>query len=894
MKQIKLFLAGLMVVTSLALFAQGPTPYLTFRLADPVILPGGANPDTLMFTVEVKCDTLNTYHTDLAVYLNYNTDAFGTNIVAAGGISIERAGLTSGELVPGFPYYNFLPAADNSSNIVAWGTEAAFGPPYSISTLNTVLLDYQPAFNVKMVILDNTEFAGITFQPPLMSGSQFYVLDPPAAIPSQYNENGFEDDLSGFPLFEIVLMLSEIADPETPDANAKFVEIYNPMADALDFSFVDIYLNKESNGGSSHDSIELTGTIAAGGTYVVAFDDVEFTTKYGFAPDLDGGFAASGNGDDSYTITSNGGFFTGTLMDIFGVIGVDGTDEPWEYTDTKAVRKYNIIVPNTTFTLNEWVIGPKGANPGSGTLVAYAADMTPKTHRATVTWDGSTSQAWRDKTNWTPEYIPDAAHNVVINTGPGAEIGETTYAYCNDLTVSGVTRAGAYLTILSSPTGDGSLVTFGTVSGNVDVEKYLPADRWNYVTPPVTGALAEVFIHTWMYTYDETTGDWGAFIVPETTPLDVFRGYADWTSSINKWSQYEPPLGDTTTMYNNLPLNYGPYNAGLIYASGTQGDGYNFMGNPYVASIDWEASTGWDKTGLASDGFVIWNGTMNATYVSGSGGTNGASQYIPPQQGFFVQTVPAGGTFGLDDDVKVHSEQAFLKDGQIFANRLSVKLIDGELSDETVIYFNENATAGKDYSYDADKSFAPKFDYNPDGTVIRHRNQIYTMAEGVKRAINTFNNIDETPVVEMGVLIAVEGELTINVSNIESFDPSTPIFLEDTKAEVIINLRESSTYTFTASPEDDARFKVHFADPLSIEDPANAEVYGIYSYNRDVYVNFTGDRGEIVIYNIMGQEVYRSVAAKGLNKITLTTGNAAYIVKVVSDNSIASEKVFIR
>lgn len=894
MKQIKLLLAGFLMISSLALFAQGPSPYLTWRLADPVILDGGANPDTLQFTVEVKCDVMDTYQTDLTLYLDYNTTAFGSGIVAAGGIVIEKTGLTGGELLPGFPFYNLLPIADNTTSKVAFGTEAAFTFPYNISTLNMVDTDYLPAFIVKMVIVDNTVLAGITFDDVLMSGSQFYVLDPPAAIPSQYGDNGFDGDLSNFPLFDVELMMSEIADPETPAANAKFVEIYNPMATVIDFSFVDIYLNKESNGGPTTDSVKLTGTLAPGGTYTVAFNPTDFQTAYGFAPDLDGGFAASGNGDDSYILTSGGGLFTGTLIDIFGELGVDGTDEEWEYTDTKAVRKFDVTAPNATFTLNEWVIGPKGFNPGSGSLVAFADDMTPGTHRGTVTWDGSSSQDWRDKTNWTPEYIPDAAHNVVITTAPGAEVDEDTYAYCNDLTIGGA-RAGAYLTILSTPTGDGSLVTFGTVTGNADVEKYLPADRWNYITPPVTGALADVFLHTWMYTYDETTGEWGAFIVPETTPLDEFRGYADWTSSINEWSQFEPPLGDTTTMYNNLPLNFGPYSETLAYGSGSQGDGYNFMGNPYVASIDWEAPAGWDKSGLASDGFVIWEGSMNAQYVSGTGGTNGASRYIPPQQGFFVQTIPAGGTFGLDDDVKVHSEQDFLKDEQIVADRLSLTITNGQLTDETVIHFNVNATAGKDFSYDSDKYLAPTVDYNPDGTVLRVRNQIYSVSDNVKRAINTFNNINETPAVTVGILVGEEGELTINALNIESFDATTPIFLEDQKEELFINLRDNSSYTFTASPEDDEnRFKVHFADPLGIDDPANTDVYSIYAYNKDVYVNFNGDRGEIVIYNVMGQEVYRSVAAKGLNKITLVNGNAAYIVKVVSDNSVTSEKVFIR
>ncbi len=90
------------------------------------------------------------------------------------------------------------------------------------------------------------------------------------------------------------------------------------------------------------------------------------------------------------------------------------------------------------------------------------------------------------------------------------------------------------------------------------------------------------------------------------------------------------------------------------------------------------------------------------------------------------------------------------------------------------------------------------------------------------------------------------------------------------------------------------RFIVHFTDQLGIDDPVNADVNNIYAFNKDVYVNFTGQNGAIFIYNLMGQKVYQGVASNGLNKITLEKGNAAYIVKVISDNTIVSEKVFLR
>ena len=59
-------------------------------------------------------------------------------------------------------------------------------------------------------------------------------------------------------------------------------------------------------------------------------------------------------------------------------------------------------------------------------------------------------------------------------------------------------------------------------------------------------------------------------------------------------------------------------------------------------------------------------------------------------------------------------------------------------------------------------------------------------------------------------------------------------------------------------------------------------------------MNFNGQNGEIVIYNLLGQEVTRKTAVNGLNKISLTQGNAAYIVKVISDQAVVCQKVFVQ
>ena len=425
------------------------------------------------------------------------------------------------------------------------------------------------------------------------------------------------------------------------------------------------------------------------------------------------------------------------------------------------------------------------------------------------------------------------------------------------------------------------MITYGTVTGTASAQRFLGADRYWYVTQPVSSAVAGVFLHTWLFSYDETAGDWTPFIVPEATPLNVMQGYAVWTSSLNSWDPDLDPIGDTTVAFEGV-LNTGAQSTALTYtaAGSTYGDGWNFVGNSYPSAADWDA-TGWTKTGLALDAYHVWNGTTYASWTVGGPGTNGATEFIPAGQGFFVQT-NAAGTLGMTDDVRAHSSQAFFKSEGSMANLLRLTISNGEVSDETVIYFNDNATAGLDYSYDATKLLAPAAP------------QAYTMIDDRKMAINTFNNYGETSAVNMGINAPEAGEFTITAANIESFDAGTPIYLEDLITGDYVNLREVSSYSFNNEEGTTERFIVHFSNTQGVDDPANAQISNIYSYDREVYVNFTGTTGEISIYNILGQEVSTTAASNGLNILSVPQGNSVYIVKVVSDNVNVTKKVFVK
>ncbi|MEZ5147887.1 MAG: T9SS type A sorting domain-containing protein [Bacteroidales bacterium] len=70
----------------------------------------------------------------------------------------------------------------------------------------------------------------------------------------------------------------------------------------------------------------------------------------------------------------------------------------------------------------------------------------------------------------------------------------------------------------------------------------------------------------------------------------------------------------------------------------------------------------------------------------------------------------------------------------------------------------------------------------------------------------------------------------------------------------------------------------------------------IYSYNSSVYVkNVTDASASITVSNIAGQSVYSGkLENTPVNKIDLNLNTGYYVISVVTDSGISTEKVFIK
>ena len=168
------------------------------------------------------------------------------------------------------------------------------------------------------------------------------------------------------------IIISEIVDAPLPGGLPKFVELTNTGTTSVDLSAYSIgnYSNGSTTLGGGASTV-LSGMLAAGDSYVISYENGDspgmglFFDTYGFDPDTFD-LGAFINGDDVVALflgAATGDGSDATLVDQYGVVGVDGTGEAWEYTDGYSFRNADITSGSsalTPFDTAQWTIG--GAN----------------------------------------------------------------------------------------------------------------------------------------------------------------------------------------------------------------------------------------------------------------------------------------------------------------------------------------------------------------------------------------------------------------------------------------------------------------------------------------------------------------------------------------------------
>jgi cysteine-rich repeat protein len=153
-----------------------------------------------------------------------------------------------------------------------------------------------------------------------------------------------------------LLLITELADPDNYKAlgYARYVELFNHGLDPLDLDDgwqLQRYTNSLPN---PQDPVPLHGVVSARGYFVACARASVFLPVYNTTCDQDMGLhgPAHSNGDDQILLINP----AGQTVDIFGVIGEDGTGTPHNFQSGRAARSPFVKEPSPVWYRSQWLV----------------------------------------------------------------------------------------------------------------------------------------------------------------------------------------------------------------------------------------------------------------------------------------------------------------------------------------------------------------------------------------------------------------------------------------------------------------------------------------------------------------------------------------------------------
>lgn len=482
-------------------------------------------------------------------------------------------------------------------------------------------------------------------------------------------------------------------------------------------------------------------------------------------------------------------------------------------------------------------------------------------------WVGAESSEWTNSANWS-NGIPSTVTDVIISGEAANKPSLSATAFCNNLTLS----EGA------SILGNNLLTIYGTAV----VERLITSDKYHYISSPINAATAgSTFpLTSFLRYYDEAHPSAQWVNIYQNDLMQTGKGYALFIPA---------GTGDATATFSGI-LNDGAVTANSLSFTENSTppyDGYNLTGNPYPSAIDLESS-GIVRTNLDA-AVYFWNPALNgdlggyAYWTIGGTGVNGATQYVPVAQGFFVKVSGVGlsGSISFNNMARTHNSQVFYKNE--LSNTLRITAKGGLFSDETVIRFAAGTT--------------PLFDNQSDAWKLLNdqANQLYTRAaDNGKLAINCIPGPEQTPVVPLNYRVVAPGTYTLTASGTESFDAGTPVVLLDLLANYRQDLRLMPEYQFTATPGDDEnRFAIAFGT-LATE-TAEFESVSIFSDGKSLTLTNPDQSSGLLQINDLSGKVIFETNIIGQSRITFPLALSAgiYIARYTGNGMNVGKKIIV-
>ncbi|MBN8670475.1 MAG: T9SS type A sorting domain-containing protein [Chitinophagales bacterium] len=494
--------------------------------------------------------------------------------------------------------------------------------------------------------------------------------------------------------------------------------------------------------------------------------------------------------------------------------------------------------------------------------------------------------------------------------------GTVTVASGATLTTNGL------LTLTSDATNTGRIGnSAGSISGNVQVQRYIPGSRraYRFFSHPFTAAQGLSSL-----TDDiDITGSGGSTNGFTTTGSNNPSAYwydvsaangsssndIGWTAftstngtGANSWDQYEGirvlvrgAIGEGLTSGTYTPSAVtldmtGAVNQGSQAISVTKGSGttYALVGNPFPSPVSMDGAS---KTAGIGSNFYVWS-AQQGTKGGYTTYTYGSSSFNLPVYGAFVTQISSNGTITFDEADKTSSTSTMFKTTG-FPNRVTLNIEDSSIFwDRLQLHFDANALAINENT-DALKFPNPEVSFNTystDDSLLAIDNRPYAENETIPLGFTT-------PYKKNYKIVAADFDVPAG----------TKLFLKDNYTGKNEEISAGYEYWFTvdtnAASQGKGRFELNTQGKPTTGIAGNTDnamkvKLAPNPAGNDVTIYYEGATGKtlhVTIVNMAGTVVAKAKQATynaGSMKVSLNDVPAGvYIVNIRDENRVYSEKL---
>jgi len=328
---------------------------------------------------------------------------------------------------------------------------------------------------------------------------------------------------------------------------------------------------------------------------------------------------------------------------------------------------------------------------------------------------------------------------------------------------------------------------------------------------------------------------------------------------------------DTKTFSGSLNISNVSV-TGLSNTPASSTAGWHLLGNPFSSALTWNDGN-WNLSNVDAN-CLLWN-EANASYnvVTPNG-------IIPSMNGFMAHASVDGASLTIPKDSRTHDATNWYKNTEQNEQIvLTIRDIDGQTAQPTIIRFHPEATSGYDSQFDSYflPGFAPVF---------------YSSGQLENYALNTLPELHQDLTIPLGFVKNSGNQFDIELTE-NILDQA--IYLTDKKMQLTVKLTDGH-YAFGAEQGDNPdRFELRFG-VVGIEEHTLADVsLHAWEANGCVYLQSEQGSAMLMVSDLQGRILLKTnITTPGYSSQPLNLKTGIYIVSVQTADSFKTLKIFVR